>query len=233
MPWICGLGLSSSRTVIPRRINVRASSSPMKPSPPVIKTRSGHTSDLNLFAINVARYYRVRSVFFLCPLPDQAHRANARPAPLVAVGHKLKTERWAPLVYWVVVVKSKPAGRYGRAATHRSEKTLSCRQIVLGACVKPRIVLSGVNFVEGGPLSVFKDALRELADHYAGRYEIVALVHRRICSTSDTSPTSNSLRSSPHGLGACTLNTGDCALSVGGFDHILAFHARYDSECDC
>jgi glycosyltransferase involved in cell wall biosynthesis len=45
--------------------------------------------------------------------------------------------------------------------------------------VKRRIVLSGVNFVEGGPLSVFKDALQELADHYAGRFEIVALVHRR------------------------------------------------------
>jgi glycosyltransferase involved in cell wall biosynthesis len=45
--------------------------------------------------------------------------------------------------------------------------------------VKPRIVLSGVNFVEGGPLSVFKDALQELAGHYASRYEIVALVHRR------------------------------------------------------
>ena len=45
--------------------------------------------------------------------------------------------------------------------------------------MKRRIVLSGVNFVEGGPLSVFKDALRELADHYAGRFEIVALVHRR------------------------------------------------------
>ena len=45
--------------------------------------------------------------------------------------------------------------------------------------MKPRIVLSGVNFVEGGPLSVFKDALQELADHYASRYEIVALVHRQ------------------------------------------------------
>jgi glycosyltransferase involved in cell wall biosynthesis len=45
--------------------------------------------------------------------------------------------------------------------------------------VKRRIVISGVNFVEAGPLSVFKDALRELADHYAGRYEIVALVHRQ------------------------------------------------------
>ena len=45
--------------------------------------------------------------------------------------------------------------------------------------MKPRIVLSGVNFVEGGPLSVFKDALQELADHYASHYEIVALVHRQ------------------------------------------------------
>jgi glycosyltransferase involved in cell wall biosynthesis len=51
--------------------------------------------------------------------------------------------------------------------------------IGLGAPVRRRIVLSGVNFVEGGPLSVFKDALQELADHYADRYEIVALVHRR------------------------------------------------------
>ena len=51
--------------------------------------------------------------------------------------------------------------------------------MVVGAQVKPRIVLSGVNFVEGGPLSVFKDALQELADHYASRYEIVALVHRQ------------------------------------------------------
>jgi glycosyltransferase involved in cell wall biosynthesis len=51
--------------------------------------------------------------------------------------------------------------------------------MVVGARVKPRIVLSGVNFVEGGPLSVFKDALQELADHYASRYEIVALVHRQ------------------------------------------------------
>jgi glycosyltransferase involved in cell wall biosynthesis len=45
--------------------------------------------------------------------------------------------------------------------------------------VKRRIVISGVNFVEAGPLSVFKDALQELADHYADRYEIVALVHRQ------------------------------------------------------
>ena len=48
-----------------------------------------------------------------------------------------------------------------------------------GSACETRIVLSGVNFVEGGPLSVFKDALQELADHYASRYEIVALVHRQ------------------------------------------------------
>jgi glycosyltransferase involved in cell wall biosynthesis len=58
-------------------------------------------------------------------------------------------------------------------------EALSCLHMVVGARVKPRIVLSGVNFVEGGPLSVFKDALQELADHYSDRYEIVALVHRQ------------------------------------------------------
>ncbi len=51
--------------------------------------------------------------------------------------------------------------------------------MVVSARAKPRIVLSGVNFVEGGPLSVFRDALQELAEHYADRYEIVALVHRQ------------------------------------------------------
>jgi len=45
--------------------------------------------------------------------------------------------------------------------------------------LKRRIVLSGVNFVEAGPLSVFKDALQELAGHYASHFEIVALVHSR------------------------------------------------------
>lgn len=45
--------------------------------------------------------------------------------------------------------------------------------------MKPRIVLSGVNFVEGGPLSVFQDALRELSASFADRYTVTALVHRR------------------------------------------------------
>jgi glycosyltransferase involved in cell wall biosynthesis len=45
--------------------------------------------------------------------------------------------------------------------------------------VKPRIVVSGVNLVEGGPLAVFQDALQELSVYWKDRYDIVALVHRR------------------------------------------------------
>ena len=44
--------------------------------------------------------------------------------------------------------------------------------------MKPRLVLSGVNLVEAGPLSIFQDALRELALHFTDRYDIIALVHR-------------------------------------------------------
>jgi glycosyltransferase involved in cell wall biosynthesis len=49
----------------------------------------------------------------------------------------------------------------------------------VGAGVKPRIVLSGVNFTEMGPLSVFREALSSLAAAYADRYEIIALVHSK------------------------------------------------------
>ena len=49
----------------------------------------------------------------------------------------------------------------------------------MGCDLKPRIVLSGVNLVEAGPLAIFQDALTELAASFANRYEIVALVHRR------------------------------------------------------
>lgn len=45
--------------------------------------------------------------------------------------------------------------------------------------MKPRLVISGVNLTEAGPLSVFKDALSSLVRLYADRYEIVALVHSR------------------------------------------------------
>lgn len=44
-------------------------------------------------------------------------------------------------------------------------------------CVKPRIVLSGVNFVEAGPLAIMQDALRSVAEHFP-EYEVHALVHR-------------------------------------------------------
>ena len=45
--------------------------------------------------------------------------------------------------------------------------------------MKPIIVLSGVNFTEMGPLSVFKEAIASLTSEYASSYDIVALVHRK------------------------------------------------------
>lgn len=42
--------------------------------------------------------------------------------------------------------------------------------------MKPRIVLSAVNFYQAGPLSVYQDALAELSRSFADRYEIIALV---------------------------------------------------------
>jgi glycosyltransferase involved in cell wall biosynthesis len=50
----------------------------------------------------------------------------------------------------------------------------------MGPGVKPRIVLSGVNLVDMGPLSVFKEALQSLAETQGDQYDIVALVHRQI-----------------------------------------------------
>jgi len=49
----------------------------------------------------------------------------------------------------------------------------------VGEDLKPRIVLSGVNFTDMGPLTVFKEAVASLAEEYSDRYEIIALVHRR------------------------------------------------------
>lgn len=45
--------------------------------------------------------------------------------------------------------------------------------------MKRRIVLSGVNLFEGGPLSVYQDALTELSRNFSRDYEIIALVHRK------------------------------------------------------
>lgn len=51
--------------------------------------------------------------------------------------------------------------------------------------MKPIIVLSGVNFTEMGPLTVFKDAIASLVTEYGDDYDIVALVHKK--SLFDTS----------------------------------------------
>lgn len=45
--------------------------------------------------------------------------------------------------------------------------------------MKPKIVLSAVNFFQAGPLSVYHDALGDLSHNFATRYDIVALVHRK------------------------------------------------------
>jgi glycosyltransferase involved in cell wall biosynthesis len=45
--------------------------------------------------------------------------------------------------------------------------------------VKRRIVLSGVNFTEMGPLAVFKEAIASLAAEYSDSYDIIVLVHRK------------------------------------------------------
>lgn len=43
--------------------------------------------------------------------------------------------------------------------------------------MKKIIVVSAVNLVEGGTLTIFKNALTELNEHFAERYRIIALVH--------------------------------------------------------
>lgn len=48
----------------------------------------------------------------------------------------------------------------------------------MGASVKSRVVLSGVNFTEMGPLTVFKEAISSLVEKHGESYEIIALVHR-------------------------------------------------------
>ena len=48
----------------------------------------------------------------------------------------------------------------------------------MGEGLKPLIVLSGVNFVEGGPLTVFANALQTLSTSFLDRFAVTALVHR-------------------------------------------------------
>ena len=44
---------------------------------------------------------------------------------------------------------------------------------------KKTIVLSGINLIEGGPLTIYKDCLRCVEKYFLENYEIVALVHNR------------------------------------------------------
>jgi glycosyltransferase involved in cell wall biosynthesis len=48
----------------------------------------------------------------------------------------------------------------------------------MGAGLKPKIVLSGVNFTGLGPLTVFQEAIESLASQYSMDFEIIALVHK-------------------------------------------------------
>ena len=43
--------------------------------------------------------------------------------------------------------------------------------------MKMTIVVSAVNFFEGGPMTILKECLAHLSDHLSGRYRIIALVH--------------------------------------------------------
>jgi len=45
--------------------------------------------------------------------------------------------------------------------------------------LKPRIVLSGVNFTEMGPLTVLREAIASLVHSYHDSYDIIALVHSK------------------------------------------------------
>lgn len=46
----------------------------------------------------------------------------------------------------------------------------------MGECLK-KIVVSAVNFTEGGPLSILNECLEYLSKHSSGRYEVIALVN--------------------------------------------------------
>lgn len=45
--------------------------------------------------------------------------------------------------------------------------------------MKPVIVISGVNFLEGGPLTIFKDATRTVLEHFNDKYSLILLVHSK------------------------------------------------------
>ena len=45
--------------------------------------------------------------------------------------------------------------------------------------MKKKIVISGINLSEGGPLTALKDCLKSAHDVLGGNWEIVALVHKK------------------------------------------------------
>lgn len=45
--------------------------------------------------------------------------------------------------------------------------------------IKPVIVISGVNLVEAGPLSVFRDAIKSFVENFLNEYELILFVHKR------------------------------------------------------
>jgi glycosyltransferase involved in cell wall biosynthesis len=46
-------------------------------------------------------------------------------------------------------------------------------------CLKPIVVISGVNLTEMGPLAVFRDAIASFGEHFSDKYHLVVLVHKR------------------------------------------------------
>ena len=48
----------------------------------------------------------------------------------------------------------------------------------MGENLKKKIIISGINFFEGGPLTILKDNLKFANDFLSIKYEIIALVHR-------------------------------------------------------
>jgi glycosyltransferase involved in cell wall biosynthesis len=47
----------------------------------------------------------------------------------------------------------------------------------MGSAMKKRIIISAVNFTEGGPLTVLRDCLAAASSRLGGNWEIIALVH--------------------------------------------------------
>lgn len=42
-----------------------------------------------------------------------------------------------------------------------------------------KIVISGINFTEGGPLTIYKECLKYIEENLIKEYEVTALVHEK------------------------------------------------------